>query len=165
MGNSLSGSVANLLFRQMQRLQRRGRPRQIGLQVLKASSPRQRKILRLVRQSYPVGRLRAVVAFQRKPFACGTRSIVTSSRPSRAWCVAARHPKPIAFASLSPVLSAERSATNIPSRSADSTTAICTATAMKPLGGPGSTSTRYRLRLTSGGDRIPSSQEVRTMGL
>jgi hypothetical protein len=48
------------------------------------------------------------VALRRKPFACATRSPVSSSRPSRALCAAARQPRPITFGLLSPVLSAER---------------------------------------------------------
>ena len=48
------------------------------------------------------------VALRRKPFACATRSTVSSSGLSRASCAAARRPRPITFGLLSPVLSAER---------------------------------------------------------
>ena len=80
------------------------------------------------------------VALRRKPFACATRSTVSSSGSSHASCAAARRPRPITFGLLSPVLSAERSAMNTQSRSAGCTTGICTTTAMKPHGGPGSAS-------------------------
>ena len=93
------------------------------------------------------------VALRRKPFVCATRSTASSSGLSRASCAAVRRPKPITFGLLSPVLLAERSAMNTQSRSADCTIAICTATAMKPHGGPGSASIPCRSRSDFGGDR------------
>ena len=72
---------------------------------------------------------------------------------SRASCAAARRPRPITFGLLSPVLSAERSAMNTQSQSAGCTIGICTVTAMKPHGGPGSASIPCRSRSNFGGDR------------
>ncbi len=68
-------------------------------------------------------------------------------------CAAARRPRPITFGLLSPVLSAERSAMNTQSQSAGCTIGICTVTAMKPHGGPGSASIPCRSRSNFGGDR------------
>ena len=53
---------------------------------------------------------------------------------------------------LSPVLSPERSAMNTQSRSAGCTTGICTVTAMRPHGGPGSASIPCRSRSNFGGN-------------
>ena len=59
----------------------------------------------------------------------------------------------ITFASRKRARSVERSATNTRSPSAGSITGICTATAMRPHGGPGSASIPCRSRSNFGGDR------------
>ena len=96
-------------------------------------------------------------ALRRKPFACATRSTASSSPLSRASSAAGRRPKRITFASPNRGRSAERSATNTRSPSAGSITAICTATAMRPHGGPPLASTHCPSLLSCGEGRASLS--------
>ena len=93
------------------------------------------------------------VALRRRPFVCATRSTANSSPRNPASSAAARPPKRITFALPNPARSAARSATNTRSQSAASIIASCTATAMRPHGGPGSASIPCRSRSNFGGDR------------
>jgi hypothetical protein len=81
-------------------------------------------------------------ALLQRPFVCATKSIASSSPSSPALFAADSQPKPITFALRSPARSTGKSATNTRSRSAGSTIANCIDTAMRPHGGPQSTSTR-----------------------
>ena len=96
-------------------------------------------------------------ALRRKPFACATRSTASSSPLSPALSAAGRLARRITFALLSRGHSAERSATNTRSRSAGFITAICTATAMRPHGGPASASTHCPSLLSFGEGRASRS--------
>jgi hypothetical protein len=78
---------------------------------------------------------------RRRPFGCATRSTANSSPRNPASSSAERPRKPNTFVSPYRVRLAGRSATNTRSPSAGFTTAICTATVMKPHGGPGLAST------------------------
>ena len=106
-----------------------------------------------LRSSCPRALAYAGVALRRRPFACATRSTASSSPRNPASSAAGRRPKRITFASPNRARSAERSATNTQSPSAGSITAICTATAMRPHGGPGSASIPCPSRSNCGGDR------------
>jgi hypothetical protein len=80
--------------------------------------------------------LSSVVGLQRKPSACATRSIASSSPRSHASSAVAQQPKRITFDSRSRACLVARSATNTRSQSAASTIASCTSMATKPRGGP-----------------------------
>jgi hypothetical protein len=95
-----------------------------------------------------------VVAWRRRSFGCATRSTAYSSPRNHASTAAERPRKPITLVSPNRAHLDERSAMNTRSPFAGVTTAICTATVMKPHGGLGSASTLGPLRSSYGGSRL-----------
>ena len=123
------------------------RLRSYSLLRLKMQSQSRRLLSRMI--TLAPGR----VGLRRRPFACAIRSTASSSPRSHASYAAAGPPKHTTFALLNRVRSTARSATSTPSRFAGSTTANCTATAMKLHGGPQSTSIRCPSPLSYGDAR------------
>ena len=127
-----------------------GSYRQFGRRTLRAN-----KAQPLIVARCPLRKRRSsdAAVLRRRPFVCATRSTANSSPLIHASSAAARRPKRITFVLRNRVRSVERSATNTRSQSAGSIIASCTATAMKPRGGPGSASIHCRSHSSFGGDR------------
>ena len=117
-----------------------------------------RLIPRKLRLSY--SGLHLLVAAESSPrrSACATRNTASLSRPSRASSVAACRVKRTIYVSPNHARSAARSATSTWSQSVAFITASCIVTAMRPHGGPGSTSTRFRSPSSFGDARVPPAR-------
>ena len=117
-----------------------------------------RLIPRKLRLSY--SGLRLLVAAKSSPrrSACATRNTASLSRPSRASSVAACRVKRTIYVSPNRARWAARSATSTWSQSVAFITASCIVTAMRPHGGPGSTSTRFRSPSSFGDARVPQAR-------